>query len=363
MKLSLQLLRLVSISLFVFANASLAGAQNLQQFLDKTIKEERVAGAVLLVISPKGREFAVAGLADLKLRDAVKENTRFYIASSGKLMTSAVIFQLEQEGKLSLQAKAANLMAPFPGLGRIDHIKSVTVEQLLKHRSGLAEYYGDEFEKAASKDPSKRWNVEESLKFIFDEKANDQPGRAYEYVNTNYVLLGHLIASLDRGTYENSLKGRLFEHLALANTTVGARPSESNLAHGYARNERGQNKDVSQSGWSAITGDGAIVTTASDYAVFLRALFRDQRILQKENVRRMCERQREEPGSDYGLGCMVLKTRGGDAWGHNGSIPGFSAQAWYIPKGDTTIVFFANGDVEADSAEFINEVLSLVARD
>lgn len=340
-----------------FGPNCLAGEAALQSYLARFVEEARLPGAVLAVTSPTSQAVVVAGVANTATQEPVRPETRFYIASSGKLMTSATVQQQVQEGKFQLKDKVFRLLTPFAGMRGIANIERVTVEQLLKHRSGLAEYYGDAFERAANKAPHKRWSVAESLAFIVDEDANDEPGASYEYVNSNYVLLGHLIASQDQLGYEQAIRQRLIQPLALTHTTVGARADEPNLAHGYERKRSGRLQDVSHGGWSAVTGDGGIVTTAPDYDVFLRALFHDHKIVGKDTVKRMCTRQREETDADYGLGCMVIRTHSGDAWGHNGSITGFNAEAWYVPKLGVSIALFANGEYEAESADIIQQVL------
>lgn len=352
--------RMAAAACFVLALGAgqcLASESALHTYLARFVDDARLPGAVLAVTSPAGTVVATAGVAQVASNEPVRPDTRFYIASSGKLMTSAAVLQLEQAGKFQLKDKVVHLIEPFAGMRGIANIERVTVAHLLKHRSGLAEYYGDAFERAAQKAPNKRWSVAESLSFIVDEDANDEPGASYEYVNSNYVLLGHLIASQDRSTYEQAIRQRLIQPLGLTHTTVGARADEPNLAHGYEQTRNGRLKDVSHGGWSAVTGDGGIVTTAPDYGVFLRALFRDHKVVGKEAVRRMCTRQREEPDADYGLGCMVIRTQGGDAWGHNGSITGFNAEAWYVPKLDVSMVLLANGAYEAESADIIRQVL------
>lgn len=348
---------IVCLVLTFSAQHCLASKSALQAYLSQFVEEEGLPGAVLAVTAPSGNVVVTAGVAQVASKAPVRPETRFYIASSGKLMTSAAVLQLEQEGKFKLKDRASHLMDSFAGMSSIANINRVTVEQLLKHRSGLVEYYNDSFESAAQKTPKKRWSVAESLSFIVHEEANNEPGMSYDYVNSNYVLLGHLIATQNQSSYEQAIRQRLIGPLGLTNTTVGAQADEANLAHGYELKRNGGLKDVSYGGWSAITGDGGIVTTAPDYDVFVRALFSDYKVIGKGAVNRMCTRQREEPDADYGLGCMIIRTRSGDAWGHNGSIAGFNAEAWYVPKLDVSIVLFANGEFGADSVDIIQQVL------
>ena len=53
------------------------------------------------------------------------------------------------------------------------------------------------------------------------------------------------------------------------------------------------------------------------------------------------------------MSCSVLETPWGEAWGHNGSVTGFNADTWYIPKLGVDVVFFANGDAGSNDPELV----------
>ncbi len=342
-----------ALALLACATPLLAIAGPIQPYLDQLVKKEKLPGAVLLISGPQGRQVAASGVANLKTLEPMTENTRFYIASSGKLVTSAAMLQLVQEKRLRLAEPVFTWIKDVKGIGKLRNIRSVTVEQLLKHRSGLAEYYTDEFEAAAEKQPEKRWSADESLAFAFDEDAQAKPGREYNYTNTNYVLLGRLLEQVDQTSYASSVQRRIFDPLGMSNTSIGTIKANAGLAHGYKAKGRNKFENVSYSGWNAITGDGAVVTTVADYESFLLALFRDAKILPSKIVAQMCTPQDEEPDSGYGLGCSIDDTPWGVAWGHNGSISGFNADTWYIPKLGVTVVFFTNGDYKSDDPEIV----------
>ena len=327
-----------------------------QVFLDRLVEQENLAGAVLLVSGPKGRELAVSGVANRKTQEAITPDTRFYIASSGKLVTAVATLQLVQEKRLELPQRIVEQVKGIKGIAGtsgLRNIQAVTLEQLLTHRSGLAEYFTDEFEREAARWPDKRWSVTESLAFAYGQPAQARPGREFNYTNTNYVLLGHLIEQADQISYGESVQRRIFDPIGMSATTIGAQKVPTGLAHGYSANGRGQLGDVSESGWNAITGDGAVVTTALDYEAFLHALFRDVSLLPVKAVAQMCRAPVDAPESDYGLGCSIMETPWGEAWGHSGSISGFNADTWYIPKQGVTVVFFTNGDFRSDDPELV----------
>jgi D-alanyl-D-alanine carboxypeptidase len=331
-------------------NVALA-AGPLQQYLDRLAAAEKFPGAVLLVSDPKGREVALAGLANLKTREPVSAQTRFYVASCGKLATAAVVLQLVEEKKLRLSDSVYPWVKSIPNISKLRNIREVKIEQLLNHRSGLAEYFTDDFEAQAAAQPGKIFSVDESLAFAFGEPAQAHPGQGYSYTNTNYVLLGRLIEEAEQASYAAVLKRRIFDVVGMSNTTVGAQGGPG-VARGYGGKGR-KRDDVSFLGWNAVTGDGAIVTTALDYEAFLHALFRDSKLLPRAAVARMCRVQQEEPDSGYGLGCSVNPTRWGEAWGHSGVVTGYNAEAWFIPKSGVTVVFLANGDYINDDVDVV----------
>ena len=339
-------------TVLALAVPSLAVAGSIQSFLERLIKKEKLPGAVLLISGPNGRQIATAGVANLKTQEPVTEHTRFYIASSGKLVTAVAALQLVEENKVKLKAPAFKWVKGIGGIKDLRNIRSVTVEQLLKHRSGLAEYFGDGFGEDANENRTKRYSAEESLAFAYGEDPEFKPGAEYGYNNTNYVLLGSLIEKADNTSYAKAIQRRIFNRVGMASTSIGARPSESGLARGYEF-ERNRRKDVSYTGWNAITGDGGVVTTAGDYAAFMHALFRESKLLSARMVERMCQAQEEEPDSGYGMGCRHSDTPWGVAWGHDGSITGFNAETWYIKSLDLTVVFFANGDFQSEEPDVL----------
>src|SRR5260370_5932502 len=107
-------------------------------------------------------------------------------------MTAAVIVQLAQEGKLSLDDPVSKYV---PGVPNGDNI---TIDELLKMRSGLYNYTNaPELAATVVRDPPKVWNTEELLAIAFARPPNFPPGTAYDYNYSNYTLLGLISANCD----------------------------------------------------------------------------------------------------------------------------------------------------------------------
>ena len=74
----------------------------LQTLVETTARELLIPGAVVLLRTPQGEFVATYGTTLLGAKIPPGIGTYFRIASNSKTMTAAVIMQLSQEGKLSL---------------------------------------------------------------------------------------------------------------------------------------------------------------------------------------------------------------------------------------------------------------------
>src|SRR5438045_3383182 len=156
----------------------------LQTMVDTTAKELLVPGAVLLLRTPQGEFMVTYGTTQLGTTSPPRADTHFRIASNTKSMTAALIVQLAQEGKLSLDDPVSKYVPSVP------NGDNITIDELLKMRSGLYNYTdAPELAAIVDRDRTKVWTTGELLAIAFARPANFPPGTPYEYNNTNYTLL------------------------------------------------------------------------------------------------------------------------------------------------------------------------------
>jgi CubicO group peptidase (beta-lactamase class C family) len=149
--------------------------------------------------------------APLSMADSVR------IGSNTKTMTSTVIMQLVQEGKLKLDDPISKFRPDVPD-GR-----NITIAQLATMRSGLYSYTFDHgFNATLDKDPQKAWIPDELLKIAFSHPSNGPPGKTFDYCNTNIVLLGLVIERLTGMSVRDAFQKRIFEPLKLTHTQLPA---------------------------------------------------------------------------------------------------------------------------------------------
>ncbi|CAO3430532.1 Beta-lactamase [Azospirillum endophyticum] len=335
---------------FPLSDAGAAKPDRLQRLLDRFLAEEELDGGILLVSGPEGRRVVVSGIADRKGKRPVTEDTRFYVASVGKMATAAAVLQQVEEGLLSLDRPVRELAADLP-LGKIANAGRARLVHLLDHSSGIPDYITDAYQEEEATKPERLPRNGALLAYAAGEEATGPVGGHYAYSNSNYVLLGHIASVRDGVPFAQVLRNRVLERAGMGSTSVGADPRDRSLAHGYT--EEG---DVSLRSWLATTGDGPLVTTVGDLERFVFALFRDDRLLGAAMVRRMLTPSENEEGQ--GLGVALWKDRWGRGVGHDGRYDGFEADVRYYPGRRTALIFLTNGNQQSDEA-----LLDAVAED
>jgi D-alanyl-D-alanine carboxypeptidase len=127
-----------------------------------------------------------------------------------------------------------------------------------------------------------------------------EPGQEFSYSNTNYVLLGRIVADLDGKPVGQSLQDRFFDPLQMTDTTY---PTDAVIAgdalHGYVL-ENGIYTDVTEYDASIWSSAAAVVSTVEDMNTFFRALF-DGTLL----PRNMVDDMQVVSPSGYGLGLLL----------------------------------------------------------
>ena len=237
-------------------------------------------------------------------------------------MTAAVILQLAQEGKLSLDDPVSKYV---PGVPNGDNI---TIAELLEMRSGLYNYTNaPEISASMDDDPTKVWTPDELLAIAFAHPPNFPPGTAYEYNNTNYVLLGLIIEKVDGKPLAPAMQDRLFgplgmQHTVLPASSVNTIPEP--YSHGYlygsssvalvgtppyspevkaaARAGTLLPNDYTDLNHSFAAAAGGVISTANDLATWIKALVAG-RVLNAEYQRRWLDSlQPEDPSKPEGNG-------------------------------------------------------------
>jgi CubicO group peptidase (beta-lactamase class C family) len=312
------------------ANAQSASfdKKKLGTYLNKLLEENKFMGSV--AIDSAGQEvynnsLGFSHLEDQKMK--ADRETKYRIGSVTKTFTAVMIFQLIEEGKLSLSTTLAEYYPQMPQAG------SITIEDMLRHQSGLYNFTNSsDYPKWMTEKRSKK----QMLALFEDQEPQFAPGTKTSYSNTNYVLLGFIIEDITGDTYANELEKRITDPLNLENTYYGdgINPEENEAAS--FRFTDSLWKAMPETDMSVPGGAGAIVSTPDDLTDFMQALFNDK-LVSKESKEKMTTIEMR-----LGMGLMQVPFYNSFAYGHNGGIDGFQSHTTYFPQEDVAVAFTAN---------------------
>lgn len=178
-------------------------AASASEWLSERAAADEFSGVVLL--ARKGAPFfqRAYGLANRELSVANSLETKFNIASIGKLFTSAVLGGLIRDGRLSLDDTIRKVLpdSKIPGADRI------TVRQLVEMRSGLGDIFGDEYDAT----PKNRLRTLTDYLALFEKKPLlFEPGTKREYSNAGYIVLGLMIERLSGQSFYEFVREKVF---------------------------------------------------------------------------------------------------------------------------------------------------------
>jgi D-alanyl-D-alanine carboxypeptidase len=336
----------------------------LQRDADSLLRQG--APGVLAQVQTQRSELTVrSGAADTRTGRPVPFEARFRIGSQTKTFVSATVLQMVGEGKLSLDDTVETWL---PGLvrGHGNDGREITVRQLLQHTSGLPEFlqgltylFSQEgFQKHRYDTLTPRQAVLTAMKF----KPDFAPGTSWNYSNTNYVLVGMIIAKVSGHTWQHEVRRRIIKPLGLRSTTLPNTRVGIPGPHavGYERfpgpNATPQDPDYGEPidatrlnpSWGGAAGE--IISTTHDTNTFLRALVSGQ-VLRPTQLAQMQHTVATNkafrsylPGARYGLGLMRIRNSCGHYWSHGGDIQGFQTRNGVTPNGKRSVTVSINTD-------------------
>jgi CubicO group peptidase (beta-lactamase class C family) len=328
----------------------------IDRFAAEVLQNKRSAG-LAVGVAEKGRIRFIGGygLADLENKVPVNEQTVFRIGSITKEFTAAAVLLLAERGKLSIDDPLQKYFPEFPRGGE------VTLRHLLNHTSGIYNYTSlEDFYPAVSRQDR---SVADMVVYISTSKPlyEFDPGTAWSYSNSGYMLLGAIVEKVSGQPFERFLEANILDPLGLDDTSIDDLAEiVPNRASGYDKNDDAPGGFINTSFISMHTpaAAGAMRSTASDLLTWHQALL-SGKLLKPASVALMIQpgrlkdgrdsslgkwgdRSSQAPPGEYGLGMMMAQRSGRRSIGHGGSINGFNAWLLTFPDDQVTIVLLAN---------------------
>lgn len=336
----------------------------LDRALDQYVKDDRVAGLVVLVLRDGKPVYQkAAGWRDRETSSPMRMDTIFRIASQSKAITSAAVMMLVEEGRIGLSDPVSRFIPEFARTtvtdaeadGAIVPAKrQIQIKDLLTHTSGIS--YGTE-KHIAPLYEAKGLGPAAGAGWYFTDKTEpicasierlatlpfvSQPGEAYVY-GYNTDVLGCVVERASGVSLDAFIRTRITGPLGMTDTHFYLPPAQRDrLAVVYGstaegRYERAPEGPLGQGAYVdgprvSFSGGAGLVSTARDYARFLEMIrhggvHAGRRLLGSRAVALMTTNQigsiRDTNGLGYGygfettdrFGARDLEATGAFGWG------------------------------------------------
>jgi CubicO group peptidase (beta-lactamase class C family) len=307
-------------------------------FFSKRFKEKRFNGVALFADQGKIVYHKAFGMANISEKRLLKKTDAFQLASVSKTITSIATLQLVDKGKLRLEDTLQQFFPGFP-------FEKITIQQLLSHQSGLANYMYFVDKVYERKDSA--ISNEHMLTIMQRDTPQPyfKPNTRYHYCNTNYALLALVIEKVSKQTYEAYLDENIFEVAQMENAFVYNKNVQKDLPEqviGYNAIYR-KKENHYQNG---IVGDKGIYASALDLFKLDRALT-NGKLVSKELMAKAYEpldaRLSRLNRDNYGLGWRIQQSpEFGQVVYHGGWWKGFKSYFIRLLDQDQTIIVLTN---------------------
>jgi len=335
-------LRIVAISCAGLALAAGCRAQDVAAQADQYLKtwadQGRFSGTVLIAKGDKVLLRKGYGMANYELDVPNTPDTVFRIGSTTKMFTAFSVLQLEEKGKLSVNDPVAKYVPELPAAW-----SAITIHQLLCHKSGIPDFISAKaYDNFA--DPQ---HIENAIKEYADKPLVNEPGAAFRYSNSGYILLGRIIEKVSGKSYEDYITENILKPAGMTHTSMDhTRDLVPHRASGY----RWDGEEVVNAPNSAPDypwAGGGLRSTVDD-------LYRLDRAM-KAGLFSKAITDKAWTGyghwtapppfpyeADYGYGQMVATNFGHKSVGHGGWVNGFVSDFSRYPDDDMVVIVLWN---------------------
>ncbi|MBA4063458.1 MAG: D-alanyl-D-alanine carboxypeptidase [Isosphaera sp.] len=278
------------------------------------------------------------GVRDTATGEPMTTDLSMRIGSNTKAFVVTAILMLADQGRLGLDDPIDRYVKGVPGGDR------VTLRHLAQMRSGLYNY-ADDTNKDLPRQPLRQWKPQELLDVAFRHPPLFPPGSAFDYCNTNTVLLGLAVEKVAGQPLASFIEQNILKPEGLARTVFPAGAEiPSPHARGYFKLPDG--KVVDATDWDPSWGwaSGNMISTLDDLRVWARDLATGKLIspAMKREQHQFLPAPPEGDGALYGL---ALENQNG--WiGHNGNVLSYMVYPYYLPSERMTMVVMLNSGAD-----------------
>lgn len=313
-------------------------------------------GISALIRDKNGLWTGASGKADIAENIPMKPCTVSKACSITKTFIGTLTLQLVEEGFFALDDPLAKWL-PATAIEKVKNARESTVRMLLNHTTGIADVIDDSgFYLAVLNNPARKWKPDELLPYVYGDEPEFAAGTDASYSNTNFLLLVMVIEKATGKDHAQLLREKVLEPLGLSNTSYywhDALPAYT--AQGYFDlYNNGTILNVTNYNTGSGNGYGGLYSNVYDLQTFIEALVREKRVLPAARLSDMLTFTPpvEDANRANGLGIFkdfLERAPNEYAYGHRGRDLGYTADMYWFPEQDYTMVYFVNYGTDAKS--------------
>ena len=321
--------------------------------------EGRFSGVVLIARDDEVLLQVAHGMAERSFGVKNALNTKFNLASVGKMFTATAIAQLVKQGRLSYDDKLIEHLPDFP---RREAAEKITIHQLLTHTAGMGTLFGSpDYQRL------RRYrNSWDEVSAFANEKLFFEPGKGWRYSNAGYVTLGAVIERISGMDYIDYVRKNVFKPLEMNDTGYYAHDEVvPNLSVLYVRSPDdplGLEPYVADHILAGYRGnaEGGGYATAMDLFKFARS-YRTGELLGEKAQAALVDVKVDEDGKGarfYGYGLQHSVINGETVRGHSGGGRTHLQMLW--DSGYTVIVM--TNTVPPPATDLSGEIVRFITK-
>ncbi len=283
-----------------------------------------------------------AGVASLDTQEPLTAEHQFHAASVGKAFMGVAFARLVTSGQVNPDAPLSTWL-PAEVTSRIPSSDQITARMLLQQTSGIVDVLNEipDAINAIAQNPTHEWTDADLVQFALDMPLNFDPGTAFSYSNTNYVLLALILEAVTGQTHAQALRDLVFDPIGMTATATANHDALGNdIAHSYLF-DGGVPDDLTELLLRWEFGSGGQWTTVDDMAKFLHTVAETDVVLDDAGRALLLTPSAHEP---YGFGMATLDTPSGTMLWHHGLLFGSASYLSYFPDSGLSVTMNVNAD-------------------
>ncbi|WP_328296658.1 beta-lactamase family protein [Streptomyces sp. NBC_00435] len=217
-------------------------------------QQEFGLNSVVLRVSSGDREVLTTALGESMTGVPAEPSMHFRTGSVAIVYMGAVLLQLVEQGKASLDDPVSRWLPDVP------HGSEITLRMLGSSTSGLRDYVTDPaFDAELEAKPFRKWTPAEVIAIATGKPLLYKPGTNWSYSHANFAILGEALEKISGLPLDRLLTQRVYEPLGLSQTSNQYTPQIPDpVLHAFT-SERGTYEESTFWNPSWTTAPGAVL--------------------------------------------------------------------------------------------------------